>query len=63
MSFFCPHFDAKTDRCTKLGAECIPGRPGCVLHGKVEFMVPADERVKKRRPAKRPAPTSPLAGT
>ena len=48
MSFFCPHFDQTKDFCVKLNAECIPGRPGCVLRGKVTFLVPADERVKKR---------------
>ena len=48
MSFFCPHFDQVKDSCVKLNAECIPGRPGCVLRGKVTFLVPADERVKKR---------------
>jgi hypothetical protein len=49
MSFFCPHFDAKTDLCMRIGVECVPGRPGCVLVGKVAFMEPAAARVKKRR--------------
>jgi hypothetical protein len=48
MSFFCPHFDQVTDACAKLKCECIPGRPGCVLRGKVAFLVPAEERVKAR---------------
>jgi len=55
MSFFCPHFDQPTDRCLKLKLECVPGRPGCVLRGKVAFAVPAEERVKKRAPD-RPRP-------
>ncbi len=56
MSFFCPHFDAATDQCMRLKCECIPGRPGCVLRGKVTFAVPAEERIAKRaKPrAKRP---------
>jgi hypothetical protein len=48
MSFFCPHFDQVTEGCAKLKCECIPGRPGCVLRGKVQFLVPAEERVKRR---------------
>jgi hypothetical protein len=55
MSFFCPHFDHATDACAKLRCECIPGRPGCVLRGKVTFLVPPEERVRARsRKAKTP---------
>ncbi len=53
MSFFCPHFDQATEQCVKLKCECIPGRPGCVLRGKVAFMVPAEERVARRSPKKK----------
>jgi hypothetical protein len=49
MSFFCPHFDAKADLCMRINVECVPGRPGCVLVGKVTFMESAAARVKKRR--------------
>ncbi|MCZ7525655.1 MAG: hypothetical protein M5U14_04265 [Acidimicrobiia bacterium] len=31
----CPHEDAGA--CRRLGRECDPGLPGCVLHGRVEF--------------------------
>lgn len=55
MSFFCPHFDQPADACRKLKLECVPGRPGCVLHGKVAFATPAEDRVKKRAP-RQPAP-------
>jgi len=48
MSFFCPHFQMEGDRCAKLNAECVPGRPGCVLRGKVDFATPAEERLKQR---------------
>jgi len=37
MSFSCGNYDFGTDRCQKLHATCIPGRPGCVLEGKVKF--------------------------
>ena len=39
MSFFCGHFEAEREACRKLKCECIPGRPGCVLRGKVTFLV------------------------
>lgn len=62
MSFFCPHFEAATDLCAKVRCECIPGRPGCVLRGKVTFAVPAAERVASRtRPGARKAGRSPGA--
>jgi len=48
MSFFCPHFEMEGDRCAKLKVECVPGRPGCVLRGKVEFLVPAEDRLRAR---------------
>lgn len=53
MSFFCPHFDAATDQCRKLACECVPGRPGCVLRGKVTFLVPPEERLRARKTASR----------
>lgn len=36
MTFSCKNYDFGTDGCTKLHADCIPGRPGCVLEGKVK---------------------------
>lgn len=37
MTFYCKNFDINTDRCTKLKGECVPGRRGCVLEGKVKL--------------------------
>ena len=37
MTFYCKNFDINADRCTKLKGECIPGRRGCVLEGKVKL--------------------------
>jgi len=37
MTFSCKNFDFNTDNCMKLNTDCIPGRPGCVLEGKVKF--------------------------
>ena len=37
MTFSCKNFDFNTDSCSKLNTECVPGRSGCVLEGKVKF--------------------------
>ena len=37
MTFSCGNHDFDTDRCRKLKAKCIMGRPGCVLEGKVKL--------------------------
>jgi hypothetical protein len=55
MSFSCPHYDFSAGRCFRLDAECVPGRPGCVLGRGTEFAVPLEERMK-RAPAKKAAP-------
>ncbi len=58
MSFFCAHLDPGTEQCMKLKVECIPGRRGCVLRGKVKFLVDPDERVAQRDPVrKKKSPT------
>ncbi len=49
MSFYCPHFDEPNDGCLRLKTDCVPGRRGCVLRGKVRFLVDPDERVEQRR--------------
>lgn len=63
MTFSCKNFDFDTDSCRKLHSECIPGRPGCVLEGKVKFSESIQERLhtleeetrerKKRRQVRR----------
>jgi hypothetical protein len=47
-SFSCPFLDVANDYCLRLKTDCVPGRRGCVLHGKVSFIVPAEERVRQR---------------
>ena len=47
MSFSCPHYDYATEFCTKVKVTCVPGRPGCVLTGKVTFAGDINERIKK----------------
>lgn len=61
MSFSCPHFAPGDDACLRLKADCVPGRPGCVLDGGV-FAVPVEQRLRecaeeKRRPG-REAPST-----
>lgn len=55
MTFYCKNFDCNLSICTKLHGECIPGRPGCVLEGKVKFSEVIEERLKDLA-EKRPVP-------
>ncbi len=48
MSFYCPHFDEPNDRCMRIRCVCVPGRRGCVLRGKAQFLVDPDVRVEER---------------
>lgn len=50
-SFSCPHISQY--ECTRLKTDCVPGRAGCVLRGKVHFLVPAEERVRMLEKEKR----------
>lgn len=53
MSFFCPWQDATQEICGRTGdTKCVPGKPGCVLFGKVVFA--ADEPAPKPRPTRKP---------
>ena len=45
MTFSCKNFDFNLDNCRKLKTECIPGRPGCVLEGKVKFSEEINNRL------------------
>ncbi len=44
MTFSCKNFDFNTDDCLKLKTDCIMGRPGCLLEGKVAF----SEEIEKK---------------
>ena len=48
-SFSCPHFDCCTDECRRVKAECVPGRPGCVLCKNSVFAVPWEERLAAKQ--------------
>lgn len=45
MTFYCKNFDINADRCIKLNGECIPGRCGCVLEGKVKLSEELQKKV------------------
>jgi hypothetical protein len=47
MTFSCKNFDFNTENCMKLKTDCIPGRPGCVLEGKVKFSEDIEKRLKE----------------
>ena len=46
MTFSCKNFDFNAENCMKLNADCIPGRPGCVLEGKVRFSEDIEKKLK-----------------
>lgn len=45
MTFSCKNYDHDADACRKLGGECIPGRPGCVLDGQVALSEELQQRL------------------
>ena len=47
MTFYCKNFEIGTDQCTKLHSECIPGRPGCVLEGRMALSEELEARIAK----------------
>jgi hypothetical protein len=51
-SFSCPHYDANHDDCLRLPAECVPGRPGCVLFKNSVFAVPWEQRLEAKQQAR-----------
>ncbi len=56
MSFSCPHFDMERSYCMRVQAECVPGRPGCVLRANSRFLVPVEERLRQRQAQSEPPP-------
>ncbi len=47
MTFSCKNFDFNAENCMKLNSDCIPGRPGCVLEGKVKFSETIEKKLHK----------------
>lgn len=46
MTFSCKNFDFNTEDCIKLKTDCIMGRPGCLLEGKVAFSEEIEKKLK-----------------
>lgn len=46
MSFSCKNYDYNDDKCLMLKQDCIPGRPGCVLEGRVALSEALQDRIK-----------------
>ncbi|MDH5297731.1 MAG: hypothetical protein OEV91_01790 [Desulfobulbaceae bacterium] len=47
MSFSCKNYQFDTDQCKKLHSDCVPGRPGCVLEGRVALSEELEARIEK----------------
>lgn len=55
MTFSCKNYDYNEDKCLKLNVECVPGRRGCVLEGRVRVSEDLEERLRElenRRPVR-----------
>ena len=46
MTFYCKNFDLNTEDCLKLKSDCIMGRPGCLLEGRVAFSEEIEKKLK-----------------
>ncbi|MEN8140002.1 MAG: hypothetical protein ABFR97_02140 [Thermodesulfobacteriota bacterium] len=47
MTFYCKNLEIKTDQCMKLHSECIMGRPGCVLEGRVALSEELEKKIQR----------------
>lgn len=52
-SFSCPHFDQADDYCDRVEADCVPGRPGCVLSRNSVFAIPVEQRIQEQAESRR----------
>ena len=46
MTFSCKNFDFNTNGCLKLKTDCIIGRPGCILEGRVVLSEEIEKKLK-----------------
>jgi hypothetical protein len=46
MTFHCKNYDIVNDKCKRLHGECVPGRRGCVVEGRVALSEELEEKVK-----------------
>ncbi|MBU1138172.1 MAG: hypothetical protein KKA76_04265 [Proteobacteria bacterium] len=46
MTFHCKNYDIVNDKCRRLHGECVPGRRGCVVEGRVALSEELEEKIK-----------------
>ncbi len=46
MTFHCKNYDIVKDRCKRLHGECVPGRRGCVVEGRVALSEELEAKIK-----------------
>ncbi len=46
MTFHCKNYDIVEDKCKRLRGECVPGRRGCVVEGRVALSEELEKKVK-----------------
>ena len=46
MTFHCKNYDIVEDKCKRLHGECVPGRRGCVVEGRVALSEALEEKIK-----------------
>lgn len=46
MTFHCKNYDINADKCKKLKGDCLPGRKGCVLEGRVAISEELEQKIK-----------------
>ncbi len=47
-SFSCQHYNVQDETCRRVNADCVPGRPGCVLQHNSKFAIPIEERLRRK---------------
>ena len=47
MTFHCKNYDINKDKCKKLKGECVPGRKGCVLEGRVVVSEELEQKINE----------------
>ena len=52
-SFSCPYLKDENNFCIKLNVDCVPGRKGCVLKSKFQFVISPEERIKQKELSKK----------
>ncbi len=61
-SFSCTFMEYEKRYCYRINAECVPGRPGCILPDDTKFNVDWKQRLEKRRQEKQQAPNQKFYG-